>query len=93
MNDKKQQIEAAWKVSEGFDRVHGKINKKKARENANLDMIDYKRENNMEAPFSKKMKDIDKAWSEHEVQQTKEGGKNAELTAKEIKEFMEEQYS
>ena len=39
------------------------------------------------------MKDVDEAWSEYEVQQTKENNKNTELTAKEIKEFMEEQYS
>ena len=93
MSEKQQQIDTAWKVSEGFDRVRGKINKKKANENAELDMIDYKRKNNMEAPFSKKMKDVDEAWSEHEKQQVEKNHKNGELTAKEIKEFMEEQYS
>lgn len=93
MKEKQHQIDTDWKVSEGFDRVYRKINEKKACENTGLDMIDYKRENNMEAPFSKKMEDIDKAWSEHEKQQVEKNHKNGELTAKEIKEFMEEQYS
>ena len=88
MSEKQQQIDTAWKVSEGFDRVRGKINKKKANEKSSNDLKNFKNE-----PFQHKAKDINEAWSEYEVQQTKEKSKNEELTAKEIKEFMEEQYS
>jgi len=84
MSEKQQQIETAWKVSEGFDRVRGKINTKKA----NDDLENFKTE-----PYQHKAKDVNEAWSEHEVQQAKENSKSAELTAKEIKEFMAEQYS
>ena len=85
---KQQQIEKAWKVEEGFGRVRGKINKKDAIEKADSDLRDYKRENNMEVSFSKKMKDIDKAWTEHENEARKAKIQADKLTAKQISDYM-----
>ena len=59
MDEKRRQIETAWQVSEGFDRVRKKISENKAPDNPEVAL------SNLINKHSEKMADIDRAWKEH----------------------------
>lgn len=85
MDEKKKQMEADWMVSEGQDRVRGKIKKMQARANAANLLSDYKLE-----PYVNKEEEIEEEWHKHEVSQNKKRIQDIRLTAQQIDTFMKD---
>ena len=86
MSDKQKQMESTWKVSEGLDRVRGKIRKRDADNKSSALLNEYKN-----GPYKNKKEEIETAWVEHENAEKSAKAQDEKLTAKQIKDFMQEQ--
>ena len=82
--EKQQQINNAWTIQELLDKV--RKNKAKASDNSYAQLDKYRSE-----PYKHKEEEIDRAWEQHDDAERTAQNKADNITAKQIKEFMQKQ--
>lgn len=86
IDDKQEQMSKDWKVHDALGRARKKVYKKEADNSSSKILMEYKNE-----PYKNKKEEVGRAWEEHENTERTAKAQADKLTAKQIKEFMQNQ--
>ena len=86
IDDKQEQMSKDWKVHDALGRARKKVYKKEADNSSSKILMEYKNE-----PYKNKKEEVGRAWAEHENTERTAKAQADKLTAKQIKEFMQNQ--